>query len=192
MKLLALALLILAAPAPQEAAPEMGITTDSLPGWQPSAEQAQAVLRASQEYLDALEAGDPARAHAMMTPESRARTPLSAFFQQSERTRDASGPLRARRYVRISWTRNPAGAAPGIYAVVDIAARHAKVDRECALLLWYQRAEGGPFKLMRADNAQIDNFTADRIAGQKGEAELDKLWMQLSARCAPTGTPHAP
>lgn len=182
-----LAALLLAVPAAAQTAPRtVSITRDSAPGWLPSVEQEQAVLRATADYFDAIEAGDPARAYQMMTPAYRARFSLAGFFEQSNRARDAAGPLRERRLLQLTWTKDPAQApTPGVYAAIDMAARHANVDRECGYVIWYQRPEGGPFKLMRIENNAIDNITAEKIVGQKGQAELDRIWAQLSASCAP-------
>lgn len=187
MRSLLLALLFavpLAASAQQQAPREINITSDSAPGWLPSLELEQAVLRATQDYFDAIEAGDPARAYAMLTPEHRRQLMLSTFFEQARRQRDAAGALRDRRILRLTWTKDPAGAPlPGIYAALDIASRHARIDRECGYLIWHQRSEGGPFKLMRTESNQIDNVTAERIVGQKGQAELDRIWSGLSTNC---------
>jgi hypothetical protein len=180
-----LAALLLASPAAAQTAPRVvNITADSAPGWVPSLEQEQAVFAATSEYFDALEAGDPAQAYAMMTPEHRAHIPLRAFFEQSRQARDAAGRLLDRSLIQLTWTKDPAQApAPGVYAAIDIASRHANVSRECGYVIWYQRAGGGPFKLMRIESNSIDNATADKIAGQKGQAELDRLWAKLSANC---------
>ena len=182
--LLALLLLAPAAALAQQAPREVNLTSDSAPGWLPSPALEQAVLRATQDYFDALEAGDPARAYAMLTPERHRQTMLSTFFEQSRRQRDAAGALRDRRILRLTWTKDPANAPlPGVYAAIDVASRHARVDRECGYLIWHQRSEGGPFKLMRAESNLIDNATADSIVGQKGQAELDRIWTGLSANC---------
>ena len=186
MRFLLLALLLAApfAASAQQAPREINITSDSAPGWVPSLALEQAVLRATQDYFDAIEAGDPARAYAMLTPERRKTMMLSTFFEQARRQRDAAGALRDRRILRLTWTKDPAGALmPGIYAAIDLASRHARVDRECGYLIWHQRSEGGPFKLMRVESNQIDNVTAERIVGQKGQAELDRIWAGLSATC---------
>ena len=168
----------------QQAPREVNLTSDSQPGWIPSPELQQAVLRATQDYFDAIEAGDPARAYAMLTPEHRAQLMLSTFFERSRREREAVGALRDRRMLRLTWTKDPANAPlPGIYAAIDVASRHARVDRKCGYLIWHQRSEGGPFKLMRIESNRIDNATADSIVGQKGQPELDRIWAQLSANC---------
>ncbi len=182
--LLALALAAPLCAAAQRAPREVNVTSDSQPGWVPSVELEQAVLRATQVYFDAIEAGDPARAYAMLTPQNRARMPLAMFFEENDKARDAIGPLRDRRVVRLTWTKDPAQApAPGVYAAVDVASRHANANRECGYLIWYQRPEGGPFKLMRSETNRIDNATAETIVGQKGQAELDRIWTRLSANC---------
>lgn len=186
MRLLLLVFLLAAPDAAlaQQAPREINLTSDSQPGWIPSAELEQAVLRAAQDYFDAIEAGDPARAYAMLSPEQRRYRMLSTFFEQSRHQRDAAGALRDRRMLRLTWTKDPANAPPGIYAAIDLASRHARVDRECGYLVWHQRSEGGPFKLMRIESNQIDNATADSIVAQKGQAELDRIWAALSTHCA--------
>lgn len=183
--LLAFALLLAPATALAQGAPrEINITSDSAPGWLPSLELEHAVLRATQDYFDAIEAGDPARAYAMLTPEHRNTIMLSTFFEQNRRQIDLAGQLRDRKMLRLTWTKDPADAPlPGIYAAVDIASRHSRVDRECGYLVWFQRSEGGPFKLMRIESNQIDNATAEKIVSAKGHAELDRLWARLSTNC---------
>ncbi|RYD84626.1 MAG: DUF4019 domain-containing protein [Sphingomonadales bacterium] len=187
---LALAALLIAAPAAAQTAPRaVNITQDSAPGWVPTVELEQAVLRATADYFEAIEAGDPARAYPMLTPQHRAQLPLRVFLAQSSSAREAAGALRERRLLQLTWTKDPPRSpAPGIYAVIDIAARHANADRECGYVVWYQRPEGGPFKLMRIENNVIDNVTAEKIIGQKGKEELDRIWKQFSANC-PNYTP---
>lgn len=174
----------------QEAPLEVYVTADSPTGWAPTVQQHESLLRTHESYFAAIDAGDPAAAYALLGPEMRSRSMLSTFFDQSNRARTAAGAVRERRVLRVTWSKDPPGApAPGIYAVVDVTAKHARIDRACGMLVWHQRSEGAAFRLLRIDMKQIDNATADDFATRQGQATLDAAWARISASCT---TPAGP
>jgi len=79
----------------------------------------------------------------------------------------------------------PAAQAPlpGVYAAVDIVRGFANVDRYCGFLVLYQTPSGGDFKVMREELSFLDNGMAKTIQQQHSQAEVDKLWARLSAKC---------
>lgn len=178
------ALLFAAVPAQAQTAPrEVNITADSAPGWVPSIAQDQAVDGATDAWFAALESGDFARAYAMLAPANRTE-PYADFARRNAAARDNAGALRGRTVLKVTWTKDPANApAPGVYAAVDIAERHANVDRQCGYLIWYQPPEGGPFLLMRTETSRFDNAAAAQIEKQQGRAEVDRVWAVASANC---------
>src|SRR5437868_13507822 len=111
---------------------EVNVTTDSAPGWLPSEAEERAARDALVRYFAAIEAGDDRGAYAMMTPGQQATVPFAEFAAINAGFRNLAGGLRARRVLRLTWTKDPADAPrPGIYAAFDLSAAWSNVDREC-------------------------------------------------------------
>ena len=178
------ALLLAAFPAYAQTAPrQVNISSGSAPGWVPSVAQERDVAAATDAWFAALERGDYAGAYAMLAPANRLQSP-EQFAREHAASRDQAGAPRDRTILMVTWTRDPADAPfPGVYAAVDVSERHANVDRQCGYLMWYQKPEGGPFRLMRIETALMTNAVAAKIEAEKGRAEVDRAWAQTSSYC---------
>ena len=77
----------------------------------------------------------------------------------------------------------PQGPYPGIYAAIDIVSRYANIDRDCGFVVMYQAPDAHTFVLMREETNFLANATAAQIAREHSQAEVDRLWGQLSANC---------
>lgn len=163
---------------------EVNVTTDSAPGWLPSEAEERAARGALDRYFAAIEAGDDRGAYAMMTPGQQATIPFAEFAAFNAGFRTRAGALRARRVLRLTWTKDPADAPrPGIYAAFDLSAAWSNVDRECGYAIFYQEAEGAPFRLGRIESNLIANGEAGEIERTQGRAALDQAWAALTQRC---------
>lgn len=174
----------LAAQTPPAPMREVNVTTDSAPGWLPSEAEEQAARAALGRYFAAIEAGDDRGAYAMMTPGFQALAPYAGFAAENARFRNLAGPLRDRRMLRLTWTKDPAEAPrPGIYAAFDVAARYARVDRQCGYVILFHEAEGAPFQIVRVESNFLSNDSAQDIERTQGRGALDQAWAAASGNC---------
>ena len=178
---------------PANISPEVNITTDSAPGWLPSASLKQEALNVANDYFSRLDEEQYERAYAMMAEINRRSVPLQQFTRQNHELHERSGPLKRRDMLKITWTKDPAAAPfPGVYAAIDVAAYFANVDRHCGFIVLYQKPAGGNFEVMRQESNFIDNVTAQNIERQQSRAALDTMWAKLAANCPnykSTGSP---
>jgi Protein of unknown function (DUF4019) len=160
---------------------ELNITSDSAPGWQPSAGQMQQVFGAIDGYFSALDQQQYQSAFAMMAEINRKSTSFAQFAQQNGEFHQRSGLIKQRSILKVTWTKDPAAApAPGVYAAVDIASRFANVDRHCGFVILYQRSPGQNFEIMRQESNFIDNATAQNVEQRQSRAVLDQMWTGLA------------
>jgi hypothetical protein len=165
---------------------DVTVTADSAPGWvppQPLVEQAVGVVK---NYLQALRAGEYARAYAMLTADNQTDTSEVRFRDEARKFSEIAGPLVRRHMIASIWTKNPRGAPrPGIYAAFDLAAQFTNVDRQCGSLVLYQSPASGSFKVLRSENYYLDNRTAQQIELSKSHQALVDEWAKISAGCPP-------
>ena len=170
---------------PVETVPrQINITSDSAPGWRPSADQDAAIQMTTPPSLAARDEGRFADAYSLLTNENRRNQPFMAFATNVANFNRLAGPVVERRIVIVTWTKDPARApAPGVYAAFDDNARCGNIDRYCGYLVLYQPPSGGAFQVMREEFNFIDSKTASEIERQRSRAGLDAVWNQMSAHC---------
>ena len=165
---------------------QVNVTTDSAPGWIPSAEQAAEVRNTADAFFAAKDEGRAADAYALMAEGDRQGIPFPGFAVGVRGFNTQAGPLIDRRITTVTWTKDPAHApAPGVYAALDLVSHFANIDRFCGYLILYQPPTGGPFRVTREESAFMDNATARRIEQQHSQAEVDKAWSETSASGCP-------
>jgi hypothetical protein len=178
-----------AAPAYAQSAPtaaprEVNLTSDSAPGWLPTEEDERLATKAATDYLDAFGAGRAADAHLMLAEPMQRDLSLKDLEKSSREFRALSGPLTARRLIKVTWTKDPQAApAPGIYAAIDFVSRFQSIDRHCGYVVVYRPPAGGAFKVMRDQSSYMDNRTAAAIAAKGSQADVDLAWREASAGC---------
>jgi Protein of unknown function (DUF4019) len=166
--------------------PQINVTTDSAPGWLPSAHQAADVRKVADAFLAAKDDGRAADAYALMGEGDRQGIPFPAFAEALSSLRTKAGALTDRRITTVTWTKDPAHApAPGVYAALDLVSHYANVDRYCGYLILYQAPTGGSFQIVREETAFMDNATAGVLEKQQSMAGVDKAWSEASARGCP-------
>jgi hypothetical protein len=163
---------------------EINVTTDSSPGWIPTADQRQHVIKVVQAFLDAVENGRYAEAYGLQAQVNQGRQTLAQFTQDAQKFEALAGPLKYWRVVKVTWTKDAARAPfPGIYAAVDLIGQFARVDRDCGFMVLFQPSPGGDFVILRRENNYLDNATARKIEEKQSKAEVTKVWGQLSRHC---------
>ena len=164
--------------------PQINVTTDSAPGWLPTAEQIEEVRRTTTDFLAAKETGRAADAYALLAEGDKKDQPFEVFADRIMKFNRQAGPAKETRIVKVTWTKDPAQApAPGIYAALDITGRYENIDRYCGYIVLYQAPTGGGFGVAREEANFLDNATARTIEKQHSRADVDKAWSQLVARC---------
>jgi hypothetical protein len=175
-----------AAHAPYE---EINITPDSAPGWLPSPDQRAQVPRVIGDFLGALDGGQYAKAYDFLAEPQRRLETFDAFASRVTKFNAEAGPVKERRIVKITWTKDPAHApAAGIYAAVDLVSRFANIDRHCGYVVLYQRDALAPFRVMRQEDAYMSNEQARQIEEKKSRQAVDELWAQVAKNCPNYGS----
>jgi hypothetical protein len=162
----------------------INITSDSAPGWLPSADQERTASKTAEDFLDALDNGRAADAYALMADANKSGQPFPAFATNVAKFNALAGAVKARQVIKITWTKDPANApTPGVYAAIDLTSRYAEIDRHCGFLILYQAPDGDPFRVMRQESNFMGNAEARRLEHEKSRAAVDALWIELSAHC---------
>lgn len=175
---------------PAKSAQEINITSDSQPGWVPSAQQMQQVRLAIDSYLSALDEGRYKAAYGMLTQRTKAILPFEKFSGLEHDFYRQSGRLLQRRLLRTTWTKYPVTSPnSGVYAAVDFAGRFDNIDRQCGYVVLFQGGVSRPFEVMRSENNFITN---DMAAKQKSRADLNRQWTKLAANCPNYSLPTSP
>jgi hypothetical protein len=163
---------------------EINLTPDSSPGWTPTTEQRQRVIQTVEMFLGAVEEARYGEAYGMLSEINQRNQTLAQFSQNAQTFHGQAGPLKFWKVLKVTWTKDPAHApSPGIYAVIDLAAQFANVDRDCGYIVLYQRPAGGDFTIMHRENNYLDNATAQDIERKHSKAEVANVWGQMSRYC---------
>ena len=144
-------------------------------------------------FLDAKDHGRSAEVYSMFADSLKQQQTQAAFKDAMGQFNSMAGPVKERRIVRITWTKDPAQApAPGVYAAADLVSKFNGVDLDCGYLVLYQPPAGGPFVILREEEAYLDNGAVRRIRQAKSQAAVDALWKQTSDVCPNYPGPDAP
>jgi hypothetical protein len=171
---------------------EVNVTSDSSPGWVPTADQRQQALRTVQTFLGAVDSGRYDEAYRLLDDLNRRNQTHTQFADEAKKFNSLAGAVKFWRVLRVAWTKDPAnGPMQGVYAAIDLASQFVNVDRDCGYIVLYQRPRGGDFTVIRRENNYLDNASALRIENEKAKAVVDSLWGQLSRNC-PNYVPPLP
>jgi hypothetical protein len=159
---------------------EVNITSDSAPGWIPSADLERQARKTAQDYLAARDSGRYADAYALLAEPQQRDEPLAGFTDRLRHFNAIAGSVQERRFLVLTWTKDPAHApVPGVYVAIDLASRFAGIDRHCGYLVLYQAPPGGDFRVMREEESFLDNATA----ASSSKTEVEQAWARVSANC---------
>lgn len=172
-------------PRPTNGPPqEINITSDSAPGWLPSMDQRAQVPQLVQSFLAMLDGGQYVKAYDLITESRKKSEPFGEFAKRAAEFNAQAGPVKERRIVKITWTKDPANApAAGIYVAVDLVSRFANIDRHCGYIVLYQHDEKAPFLVARQEDNYLTNAQAHQIELKQSSQAVDGIWAQLSRNC---------
>lgn len=163
---------------------QINVTSDSAPGWLPTAEQIKSLRNTTENFLAAKDNNRSADAYALLADVNRQHQSFDGFADLLFKFNRQAGPMTERRIVTITWTKDPVQAPTrGIYAALDMVGHFANIDRYCGYLVLYQSPTGGPFQVMREEENFLDNATAASIARQSSAAAVEEAWAKASANC---------
>src|SRR5439155_9094548 len=128
------------------------------------------------DFLAAMDGGRYADAYGLFLADfNRRYQSLAQFSDRIGKFNAKAGAVKERRIVKVTWTKNPAQApAPGVYAAIDLISRFANIDRHCGYIVLYQPPAGGDFRVTRQEDNYLDNATAESIAKDRSQADVDK------------------
>jgi hypothetical protein len=162
----------------------INVTSDSAPGWLPSAEQRVQVPQITHDFLAALDSGLYPKAYGLMTENQRSQETFDQFSKRVKEFNAQAGAVTQRRILKVTWTKDPANApAPGVYAAVDLASHFEQIDRHCGYIVLYQSKAGMPFLVTRQEDNFITNEHARQIAMEQSSQSVDEIWSRLSRNC---------
>jgi hypothetical protein len=163
---------------------EINVTSDSVPGWLPSADQRVSVPQITQDFLAALDSDQYQKAYDLMADSQKALETFERFSKRVREFKAQAGAAKVRRVVKITWTKDPANApAPGVYAAVDLASQFENIDRHCGYIVLYQRDAASPFLVVRQEDNYITNENARQIATKQSPLAVEEIWGRLSRHC---------
>jgi hypothetical protein len=141
-------------------------------------------MDAAKAYLGAKDGDQLEVAYRMLAPGNQALQTQEQYSSEQKALYQRSGPVEERRYVKVTWTKDPAQApGPGIYVAMDLVTRFARAQRSCGYLVLFQPPGGGPFKIAREETNTFFDDDAAEIEKRQSRAAVDSAWAKLAANC---------
>lgn len=136
-------------------------------------------------FLSALDRGDPATAFALMTDGQKAIQTFEQFARRLARLNSQARPVKERRIVRVTWTKDPSNApAPGIYAAVDLVSHFTNIDRHCGYIVLYKPDHPHTsFRIAHQEDGFMTNAQARQIAAKQSPEAVEALWARIARNC---------
>lgn len=160
------------------------VTSDSTPGWLPSADQRVQAPLVAQQFLAALDSGDFHKAFGMMTASQQAQEPFEHFSKRLQEFNAQAGAVKTRRIHRVTWTRDSLQApAPGVYVALDLVSQFENIDRHCGFVMLYQRDAGSAFLVTSQEDDFITNKQAAEVVTQHSAQALEDAWRKIAVYC---------
>lgn len=179
-------LVLAAAPlaAAQPSEPQKTIGAGSPPGWSPAAAQQSDAIAVARAFLASADSGDARSAYARFSKVNQRDQSLAQYADRLTQFNTQAGAVLERRITRQTWSKDPAASpGPGTYVAFDLISRFDRIERHCGYLVLFQAPRGGEFRIVRTEEAFLDNATANQIADQQSAEAVEDAWDALSATC---------
>lgn len=135
--------------------------------WTPSARQKSRAEETRSRFLQATDDGRYQDAYGLFTSGMKSLMTFERFVSHEETFRTMAGGDPARSDIRVTWYKDPPGAAaPGVYAAFDITCRFRNIDL-CKEVLILHEQENGEFLMMRHERDFVDKDTEARLREQQ-------------------------
>ena len=185
-RLAALALCLLPAVPAEAQAPmrEVNITQGSEPGWLPDETLEAEALAVFNRFYAALDAGEYAAAHAMLSETLRANYALPRFREEREKAATGRGAMVSRGVIKVTWTKDAPGTPePGTYVALDQRAAYTGADRACGYTVLHRAPGAAGFRVVRYEENLLDNASYADITAGEGPLQALLAWRLLARNC---------
>jgi hypothetical protein len=142
--------------------------------WRPQASDVALLEKNSNNYFMTKDAGKYQDAYGMYDTVFREKTNFEQWRELAGQTNTKLGSVTKRIIKRLVWYKDPAGAAPGVYAAIDFSGVSANADIYCGYIVWKQQANAS-YLLVREEQNIIDKLTEKKLAPN----ELEKARIQI-------------
>jgi hypothetical protein len=142
-----------------------------------------AAAQVREAYWTTINAQHYDAAYAMYSAPAQAIVSHDAFLAHEQHVVSTHGANIERRVMRTTVYDNPQGMPPGIYVAFDYIGRFATTDRNCGYLILHQTTPSAPFRMVRSEQAFMDNATAATVRQQGRSA--DEEWAQMASNLCP-------
>ena len=172
---------------------EVNITQGSTPGWVPSEELEAEALAAWRKFNRHVDDGEFDEAYAMAGDRLKSMISVEEFRKDRLGELQKRGPLLSRKRIRVTWTKDSANVPlPGIYVAIDANSHFEKVTRHCGYTILYQAPGSDAFKVMRSQDALIEDEVFASLAEQNSPLQAELVWNVLSRSCPSYTLPPLP
>lgn len=162
----------------------INVTSESARGWTPSIAQQDLAKKTAEAFFEALDSGNPRLAYALLSEPNQKDRPLAVVAEELSKFRALSGSVKERRFLKTTWTKDPAKApAPGVYVAIDLLTRFEGIDWHCGYIVLYQAPSREDFRVARQQDAFMDNATAKSIRDKGSMPGVEEIWSRVSASC---------
>jgi hypothetical protein len=152
------------------AAPPAPTVSQVDPQWRPTTAQVELVERQTYAYFAAKDGSKYQEAYAQLSAAQKETTPFERWSSRADDFNSKLGQVRGRSIKKITWYRNPQGAAPGVYAAADFSSQFANSDIHCGYVVWHEQSNGS-FLLVREEERFLDKETEQKLKPD----ELEKV-----------------
>jgi Protein of unknown function (DUF4019) len=142
--------------------------------WRPVVTDAALLEKNSVNYFITKDAGKYQDAYLMYDAVFRQTTSFDQWRLLASETSTKLGSVSQRTIKRLVWYKDPASAAPGVYAAMDFAGISANANIYCGYIVWKQQADA-TFALVREEQNIIDKITQNKLS----PSELEKARIQI-------------
>lgn len=142
--------------------------------WRPVVTNAALLEKNSVSYFMTKDAGKYQDAYMMYDATFRQTTSFEQWRLIASETSTKLGSVSQRTIKRLVWYKDPASAAPGVYAAIDFAGVSANANIYCGYIVWKQQPDA-TFALVREEQNIIDKMTQNKLS----PSELEKTRIQI-------------
>jgi hypothetical protein len=158
--------------------PPVSVETPAPADWRASENDEADARAATERYFAAVDAGDPARVHAMWSASQQAATSLEQRAAELRGFRAQAGRPGRHLIAGLTWYVNPDGAdRPGIYVAADYERGYSGLYVNCGYLVWFREAPGR-YELIREETGIVG-------AGDAPNSPEEVAQVRSLARCRP-------
>jgi hypothetical protein len=144
------------------------------PAWRPSQQEADTIVKMTERYQSFKDNEKLAEGYSLLSAEMKKFFSVNEWREATTSFNARAGTLIQRAVVKISFSVNPAGATPGIYAAVDFVGKFENLDTYCGYLVWFRQPDGS-WLLRREEQSEITHAEARKLGPEALASVKDKF-----------------